>query len=102
MTEQTNARPQGTDIVRLTDLAAQLLGQAKAHPSQRAAQTIHSGSSMRATVIAWLRVPSSPSTSHLRRRRSRSSAVRSGCTGATKRHSCETARSPTSPRTVTH
>ena len=52
MTEQTNARPQGTDIVRLTDLAAQLLGQAKAHPSQRAAQTIHSGSSMRATVIA--------------------------------------------------
>ena len=52
MTEHTNARPLGTEIVRLTELAAQLLDQAKDHPSQRTAQTIHSGSSMRATVIA--------------------------------------------------
>jgi len=52
MTEQTNPRPEGTEVVRLGDLADQLLDQARAHDSQRAAQTIHSGSSMRATAIA--------------------------------------------------
>jgi len=52
MTEQTNPRPDGTDVVRLADLGADLLERARSHDSRRAAQTIHSGSSMRATVIA--------------------------------------------------
>lgn len=36
----------------LSDLAADLLGEARAHHSRRAANTIMSGASMRATVIA--------------------------------------------------
>lgn len=52
MTEHTNTRPTGTEIVMLPQLAAELLEQARDHPSQRAARTIHSGSSLRATVIA--------------------------------------------------
>ncbi len=52
MTEQRNDRPSGTEIVKLEDLAGRLLDQARGHDSHRAAQTIHSGSSMRATVIA--------------------------------------------------
>jgi quercetin dioxygenase-like cupin family protein len=38
--------------VLLTDLAGRLLETAHAHASQRAAETINSGASMRATVIA--------------------------------------------------
>ncbi|MDQ2758528.1 MAG: hypothetical protein M3Y71_18555 [Actinomycetota bacterium] len=52
MTEHTNTRPVGSEVEQLPRLAVQLLEQARAHPSQRAARTIHSGSSLRATVIA--------------------------------------------------
>ena len=38
--------------LRLPDLATNLMGEAREHHSQRAANTILSGSSMRATVIA--------------------------------------------------
>lgn len=51
--EMTNARAGGSDgVVQLADLAGRLLATARAHPSQRAAETINSGPSMRATVIA--------------------------------------------------
>ncbi len=52
MTEHTNTRPLGSEVERLPRLAAELLEQARDHPAQRAARTIHSGSSLRATVIA--------------------------------------------------
>jgi quercetin dioxygenase-like cupin family protein len=52
-TETTHARATGSDgVVRLADLAVRLLGTARAHDSRRAAETISSGPSMRATVIA--------------------------------------------------
>lgn len=51
--EMTHARSGGNDgVVLLTDLSGRLLDTARAHASQRAAETIHSGPSMRATVIA--------------------------------------------------
>ena len=51
--ETTHARAGGDDgVVLLTDLAGRLLDTAHAHASQRAAETISSGPSMRATVIA--------------------------------------------------
>ncbi|MFC7488575.1 LuxR family transcriptional regulator [Knoellia sp. CPCC 206453] len=53
MTETTHVHTRGSDgVVRLPDLAARLLEEAHAHNSQRAAETITSGPSMRATVIA--------------------------------------------------
>ena len=42
------------DAVRLSDLAEQLLADARDHRSRRSARTIQSGTSMRATVIALL------------------------------------------------
>ena len=51
--ELTHARTGGSDgVVHLADLADRLLDAARAHPSQRAAETINSGPLMRATVIA--------------------------------------------------
>ena len=51
--EMIHARAGGSDgVVLLTDLAGRLLDTARAHVSQRAAETINSGPSMRATVIA--------------------------------------------------
>jgi quercetin dioxygenase-like cupin family protein len=51
--EMIHARAGGNDgVVLLTDLAGRLLDTARAHASQRAAETINSGPSMRATVIA--------------------------------------------------
>jgi quercetin dioxygenase-like cupin family protein len=48
-------RPPGNDgVVLLAVLAGRLLDTARAHDSQRAAETINSGPSMRATVIALL------------------------------------------------
>lgn len=52
MTEHTNTRPLGSDVEQLPRLGAELLEQARDHPSQRAARTIHSGTLLRATVIA--------------------------------------------------
>ena len=52
MTEHTTARPLGSEIEQLPRLGAELLAQARDHPAQRAARTIHSGSALRATVIA--------------------------------------------------
>ncbi|WP_295693796.1 LuxR family transcriptional regulator [Lapillicoccus sp.] len=52
MTEHTNTRPIGSEVEQLPRLAAELLEQARDHPAQRAARTIHSGSLLRATVIA--------------------------------------------------
>jgi quercetin dioxygenase-like cupin family protein len=52
---EIHARAGGSDgVVLLTDLADRLLDTARAHASQRAAETINSGPSMRATVIALL------------------------------------------------
>jgi quercetin dioxygenase-like cupin family protein len=42
------------DAVRLSDLAEQLLADARDHHSRRSARTIQSGTSMRATIIALL------------------------------------------------
>ena len=51
--ETTHARMPGNEgVVLLADLADRLLDTARAHASQRAAETINSGVSMRATVIA--------------------------------------------------
>ena len=51
--ETTHARVPGNEgVVLLADLADRLLDTARAHASQRAAETINSGVSMRATVIA--------------------------------------------------
>ena len=53
--ERSLARAGGSDgVVLLADLAGRLLDSARAHASQRAAETINSGQSMRATVIALL------------------------------------------------
>lgn len=53
MTDRPDAPPPGNDgVIMLTDLAARLLDAARDHTSRRAAQTINSGPSMRATVIA--------------------------------------------------
>ncbi len=54
MTEHTNARPLGSEVEQLPRLGAELLAQARDHPARRAARTIHSGSSLRVTVIALL------------------------------------------------
>lgn len=54
MTERTHARPAGSEVEQLSRLATELLAQAGEHPAHRAARTIHSGSSLRATVIALL------------------------------------------------
>jgi quercetin dioxygenase-like cupin family protein len=54
MTEHTNPRPAGSEVEQLSRLQAELLAQAREHPAHRAARTIHSGSSLRATVIALL------------------------------------------------
>ncbi|WP_353950217.1 LuxR family transcriptional regulator [Knoellia sp. S7-12] len=52
-TETTNGRhPSNDGVVMLADLASRLLESARDHHSQRAAETINSGPSMRATVIA--------------------------------------------------
>jgi quercetin dioxygenase-like cupin family protein len=51
--EKTQGRPGCSDgVVLLADLAGRLLDTAREHASQRAAETINSGPSMRATVIA--------------------------------------------------
>lgn len=47
--EHASTKP---DVVALADLASGLLEQARSHHSQRAAKTVVSGESMRATVIA--------------------------------------------------
>ena len=53
LSELTHARGGSSDgVVLLADLAGRLLDTARAHASQRAAETISSGPSMRATVIA--------------------------------------------------
>lgn len=54
MTEHTNTRPPGCEVEHLPRLGTELLEQALAHPAHRAARTIHSGSALRATVIALL------------------------------------------------
>lgn len=53
VTEKTHATsPDHDGVVQLADLAMRLLDSARAHDSHRAAETIYSGPSMRATVIA--------------------------------------------------
>lgn len=53
MTEHVHARtPDSDGVVVLTEVAGRLLAAAHAHDSHRAAETINSGPSMRATVIA--------------------------------------------------
>jgi len=52
MTEEEHAHRAMTGPLRLTDLAEELLESARSHHSHRAARTIHSSASLRATVIA--------------------------------------------------
>ena len=52
MTDESHAHRAGTEPLRLTDLADELLDSARSHHSHRAARTIHSSPSLRATVIA--------------------------------------------------
>ena len=52
MTEGEHAHRAMTGPLRLTDLAEELLESARSHHSHRAARTIHSSASLRATVIA--------------------------------------------------
>jgi len=54
MNENINTRPPGSEVEQLPRLASELLEQAREHPARRAARTIRSGSSLRATVIALL------------------------------------------------
>lgn len=48
----TTAGTGHAEVVRVDDLAAQLLAEARTHQSRRAAKTLVSGTSQRATVIA--------------------------------------------------
>ena len=52
MTEENHAQHAATGPLRLTDLADELIDGARSHHSHRAARTIHSSPSLRATVIA--------------------------------------------------
>ena len=52
MTEEHHAHRAMIGPLRLTDLADELLESARSHHSHRAARTIHSSASLRATVIA--------------------------------------------------